>query len=66
MHPGPLIAILVAGLCLAFIFGALAQKLRFSPWSAISSLASQSGPSRPVSSPIKASPTNWPRSASSC
>ncbi|CAN7542621.1 Kef family K(+) transporter [Bosea sp. LjRoot9] len=31
MHPGPLIAILVAGLCLAFIFGALAQKLRFSP-----------------------------------
>ncbi|MDR6874319.1 CPA2 family monovalent cation:H+ antiporter-2 [Bosea sp. BE125] len=31
MHPGPLIAILVAGLCLAFVFGALAQKLRFSP-----------------------------------
>jgi CPA2 family monovalent cation:H+ antiporter-2 len=31
MHHGPLIAILVAGLCLAFVFGALAQKLRFSP-----------------------------------
>ncbi len=31
MHHGPLIAILVAGLCLAFVFGALAQKLRISP-----------------------------------
>ncbi|WP_439496456.1 YbaL family putative K(+) efflux transporter [Bosea sp. (in: a-proteobacteria)] len=31
MHHGPLIAILVAGLGLAFIFGALAQKLRISP-----------------------------------
>jgi CPA2 family monovalent cation:H+ antiporter-2 len=31
MHHGPLIAILVAGLCLAFIFGALAQKVRISP-----------------------------------
>ncbi|TCR67404.1 YbaL family putative K(+) efflux transporter [Bosea sp. BK604] len=31
MHHGPLIAILVAGLGLAFVFGALAQKLRISP-----------------------------------
>jgi CPA2 family monovalent cation:H+ antiporter-2 len=31
MHHGPLIAILVSGLGLAFIFGALAQKLRISP-----------------------------------
>jgi CPA2 family monovalent cation:H+ antiporter-2 len=31
MHHGPLIAILVAGLCLAFVFGAIAQKLRISP-----------------------------------
>ncbi len=31
MHHGPLIAILVAGLCLAFVFGALAQKLKISP-----------------------------------
>jgi CPA2 family monovalent cation:H+ antiporter-2 len=31
MHHGPLIAILVAGLGFAFIFGALAQKLRISP-----------------------------------
>ncbi|MFN3671695.1 MAG: YbaL family putative K(+) efflux transporter [Bosea sp. (in: a-proteobacteria)] len=31
MHHGPLIAILVAGLCLAFVFGALAQRLRISP-----------------------------------
>jgi len=31
MHHGPLIAILVAGLCLAFVFGALAQKLKVSP-----------------------------------
>jgi len=31
MHNGPLIAILVSGLGLAFIFGALAQKLRISP-----------------------------------
>ncbi|MDP3603747.1 MAG: YbaL family putative K(+) efflux transporter [Bosea sp. (in: a-proteobacteria)] len=31
MHHGPLIAILVAGLGLAFVFGALAHKLRISP-----------------------------------
>ena len=31
MHHGPLIAIIVAGLGLAFVFGALAQKLRISP-----------------------------------
>lgn len=31
MHHGPLIAILVAGLCLAFVFGALAHRLRISP-----------------------------------
>lgn len=31
MHHGPLIAILVAGLCLAFVFGAIAQRLRISP-----------------------------------
>ncbi|MGO4673449.1 YbaL family putative K(+) efflux transporter [Bosea sp. 2YAB26] len=31
MHHGPLIAILVAGLGLAFVFGALAQKFRFPP-----------------------------------
>lgn len=31
MHHGPLIAILVAGLGFAFLFGALAQKLRISP-----------------------------------
>lgn len=31
MHHGPLIAILVAGLGLAFVFGALAQKLKVSP-----------------------------------
>lgn len=31
MHPGPLIAIIVAGLGLAFVFGALAHKLRISP-----------------------------------
>lgn len=31
MHHGPLIAILVAGLGLAFVFGAIAQKLRISP-----------------------------------
>ncbi|KRE16969.1 sodium:proton antiporter [Bosea sp. Root381] len=31
MHHGPLIAILVAGLGLAFVFGALAQRLRISP-----------------------------------
>jgi CPA2 family monovalent cation:H+ antiporter-2 len=31
MHHGPLIAILVSGLGLAFIFGALAQKFRISP-----------------------------------
>ena len=31
MHHGPLIAIIVAGLGLAFIFGALAQRLRISP-----------------------------------
>ncbi len=31
MHHGPLITILVAGLGLAFVFGALAQKLRISP-----------------------------------
>ncbi|WP_298368286.1 YbaL family putative K(+) efflux transporter [Azospirillum sp.] len=31
MHSGPLIAILVAGICLAFIFGALAHRLRVSP-----------------------------------
>jgi CPA2 family monovalent cation:H+ antiporter-2 len=31
MHHGPLIAILVAGLGLAFVFGALAQKFRISP-----------------------------------
>ncbi len=31
MHHGPLIAIIVAGLGLAFIFGAIAQKLRISP-----------------------------------
>ncbi len=31
MHHGPLIAILVAGLGLAFVFGSLAQKLRISP-----------------------------------
>jgi CPA2 family monovalent cation:H+ antiporter-2 len=31
MHHGPLIAILVMGLGLAFVFGALAQKLRISP-----------------------------------
>ncbi|KRE20783.1 sodium:proton antiporter [Bosea sp. Root483D1] len=31
MHHGPLIAILVMGLGLAFVFGALAQKLRVSP-----------------------------------
>ena len=31
MHHGPLIAIIVVGLGLAFVFGALAQKLRISP-----------------------------------
>jgi CPA2 family monovalent cation:H+ antiporter-2 len=31
MHHGPLIAILVAGLGLAFVFGAIAQKLKVSP-----------------------------------
>jgi CPA2 family monovalent cation:H+ antiporter-2 len=31
MHHGPLIAIIVAGLGLAFVFGALAQRLRISP-----------------------------------
>ena len=31
MHHGPLIAIIVAGLGLAFVFGAIAQKLRISP-----------------------------------
>lgn len=31
MHHGPLIAIVVAGLGLAFVFGAIAQKLRISP-----------------------------------
>lgn len=31
MHHGPLIAILVAGLGLAFVFGALAQRFRISP-----------------------------------
>ncbi|WP_306225333.1 YbaL family putative K(+) efflux transporter [Bosea beijingensis] len=31
MHNGPLIAIIVAGLGLAFVFGALAQRLRISP-----------------------------------
>jgi CPA2 family monovalent cation:H+ antiporter-2 len=31
MHHGPLIAIVVAGLGLAFVFGALAQRLRISP-----------------------------------
>lgn len=31
MHHGPLIAIIVAGLGLAFVFGAVAQKLRISP-----------------------------------
>lgn len=31
MHHGPLIAIIVAGLGLAFVFGALAHKLRISP-----------------------------------
>lgn len=31
MHHGPLIAIIVAGLGLAFVFGAIAQRLRISP-----------------------------------
>ena len=31
MHHGPLIAIIVMGLGLAFVFGALAQKFRVSP-----------------------------------
>ena len=64
-HDTPLIATIVAGLGLAFIFGALANRFRIPPLVGYLVAGVLVGRTRPASSPMPASPTNWPRSASS-
>ena len=46
-HDTPLIATIVVGLGFAFVFGAIAQRLKIHPWSDIFSPASSSGPFTP-------------------
>ena len=66
-HHTPLIATIVAGLVLAFVFGAIANRLRISPLVGylLAGVAGRAR-SRRASSPTRAWPTSSPRSASSC
>ena len=68
MHThGPLISTIVVGLVLAFVLGAIANRLRISPLvgyllAGVAGRAVHAG----LSSPTRSSPMSSPRSASSC
>ena len=62
-HDTPLISTIVVGLVLAFVFGVLAQRLRFSPLVGYLIAGILIGPSRPATSPTRGSRTSSPRSA---
>ena len=65
-HDTPLIATIVAGLGLAFVFGLIAQRLRLPAIAGYLLAGVMIGPFTPASWPTASSPPNWPRSASSC
>ncbi len=65
-HTTPLITVIVVGLVLAFALGALAHRFRASPLVGYLLAGVVSGRSRPASSPTRAWPMSWRRSASSC
>jgi CPA2 family monovalent cation:H+ antiporter-2 len=66
-HYTPLISTIVAGLVLAFVLAAIAQRLRISPLVGYLLAGVLLGPAcRAFSPPIRRSPTNSPKSASSC
>ena len=59
-HDTDLINIVAVGLGLAFIFGALANKLRLSPLVGYLVAGICVGPFTPASSPTRRWPTSWP------
>jgi CPA2 family monovalent cation:H+ antiporter-2 len=65
-HHTSLIATIVAGLGLAFVFGALAQRLRLSPLVGYLLAGVLIGPFTPAMWPIRNWRRNSPKSASSC
>jgi predicted Kef-type K+ transport protein len=56
-------ATIVAGLGLAFVFGAIANRFRIPPLVGYLIAGVLVGPNTPASLPMPASPLNWPRSA---
>ena len=65
-HYTPLISTIVVALVLAFIFGVIAQRLRFSPLVGYLVAGILISRSRPDLSPTRASQTSSPRSAWCC
>lgn len=65
-HSTPLITTIVAGLGLAFIFGAIAHRLRVPPLVGYLLAGVIVGPFTLVMSPTRRWPRNWRKSASSC
>jgi predicted Kef-type K+ transport protein len=63
MDHHPLIATIAVGLVLAFIFGAVAQRLRVSPLVGYLVAGIVVGPIRRALSPIRHWPANSPKSA---
>ena len=66
LHHMPLITTIVAGLGLAFVLGALAQRLRLSPLVGYLFAGVLIGPATPGFVADTHLRRNWPRSASSC
>ena len=65
-HHTPLISTIVVALVLAFVLGALANRFRISPLVGYLLAGVLIGPFTPGFVADQASPTIWPRSASSC
>ena len=65
-HETPLIATIVAGLVLSFVFGVLAQRLRLSPLVGYLVAGIAVGPFTPGSWRISIWRPSWPRSAWCC
>ena len=65
-HDTPLIATIVVGLCLAFVFGAIAQRIRVSPLVGYLLAGVALGPYTPGFVADQSLAASWPKSASSC